>query len=324
MRNPGKKIFLFIIIAILATYSSSARAGTELTVGIEKMSGETWYQIGGTATQGFFDYDVHFPISELRFPLDVYMVSVGGSIEFLDRFTATADLAANVTDDAGDAEDSDWGAYFLETGDPYFSTSSLDIYSLSNAQLTAVTFDMGLRYRFFTAPVFSLSAGLGYRYQNFEYDLSDLDQWYPSSTLYFGYDLPHDRVPGKVATYEVTYGIPYAEISGRLKAGKKMSFEASLGYAPYVTAEDTDDHILRSILATTDAEGDALLMGLSGRFDFTQRLFGTIEVDYMTVNAEGTEYNYVYAGRYAGDSWTIDHNIESEQISIRMSAGFSF
>jgi len=59
-----------------------------LTVDIGKLSGNTTYQIGGTVNiPGLGSQELHFPISELEFPLDVYMVSVGGNIAFAEKWS---------------------------------------------------------------------------------------------------------------------------------------------------------------------------------------------------------------------------------------------
>ncbi len=52
-----------------------------LTIGADKWEGDTTYQIGGTVSTPGATYEYPFPISELEFPLGVYMISLSGSIE---------------------------------------------------------------------------------------------------------------------------------------------------------------------------------------------------------------------------------------------------
>ena len=58
----------------------------DVNLGTGMLRGDTTYQIGGTVTSPYYGREeVHFPISELAFPLNVYMVSAEGYIEFAER-----------------------------------------------------------------------------------------------------------------------------------------------------------------------------------------------------------------------------------------------
>ena len=80
------------------------------------LRGDSTYTIGGTFSdnQGnsgeFWD-----PLSELKWPLDVVMVSLGGQAEF-GRFSVRGEITKNATGNAGDMEDSDWGVYYDLSG----------------------------------------------------------------------------------------------------------------------------------------------------------------------------------------------------------------
>ncbi|MBU1163723.1 MAG: omptin family outer membrane protease, partial [Proteobacteria bacterium] len=221
------------------------RAKFDLTLGHGMLRGDSTYQIGGTVDTPSGSSEIHFPLSELEFPLDVYMVSLGGSLEFAEKWKLNANVKKNITSDAGKMKDSDWGVFF---DDP----NSLDIYSESDADLEALITDINLRYRFYKKSNWSFIAGLGYLRQNFDYEVSNLDQWYPSLNDYYGYDIGHDYVSGKVLEYEVTYSIPYMEIGTQFKIKDKFSVEASLGYSPIVNVTDEDNHILRSKVSEGD------------------------------------------------------------------------
>ena len=41
--------------------------------------------------------------------MDVYMVSVGGSLEFAKKWKVSKSVKKNITSDAGKMKDSDWG-----------------------------------------------------------------------------------------------------------------------------------------------------------------------------------------------------------------------
>jgi outer membrane protease len=290
-----------------------------ITVGIGKLGGDTTYQIGGTVVTPLGSGQVHFPISELEFPLDVWMVSVEGSKEFAEKWKVSVGVKKNITGDAGKMKDSDWGAYFLD-GYAWAEKDTLDIYSESDAELDALIMDINLRYRFYEKPSWAFFAGLGYIHQNFDYEISNLNQWYPSSTYYFGADLPHDFVSGKVLTYEITYSIPYIEIGLQGAFKKNFSVETSIGYSPIVDAEDEDVHILRDRVSEADCEGDAILFSLRARFDFSKNWLVMAEFDYTKIEVDGTSKTYD-RGAY---SHTIDQEITSEQFFGGFSVGYAF
>jgi hypothetical protein len=200
------------------------KSGIGVTLGVGKLNGYTKYQIGGTVDSPSGSTQVHFPISELDFPLDVYMVSAGVSRESQGKWKFGLDVKKNITGDAGKVKDSDWGAYYLE-GYEWAEQNTLDIYSESDADLEALIIDIHLQYIFYRKSVLSLSGGLGYMYQNFNFELSNLDQWYPSSYYYFGEDLGHEYTSGKIGTYNVIYSIPYLEIATELNIKNKFSIE---------------------------------------------------------------------------------------------------
>lgn len=296
-------------------YGLAEVEGVDLEIGIGALSGHTTYQIGGTVSTPLGSGEVHFPISELEFPLDVFMVSLEGSIGFAERWKVSAGVKKNITDDAGKMKDSDWGVYWLE-GYPLAEQDTLDIYSKSDADLDALILDINLRYRLHRG----FFVGLGYIHQNFDYEVSNLDQWYPSSDYYFGVDFPHDRVTGQVLEYEVTYDIPYIEISFMGKATDTFTVEMSLGYSPTVNVEDEDHHLLRSMVSKGDCDGDAILLSLEGQYDFLKHWFLTLHVDYTRIDTDGKSETYV-EGVY---DHTIDQETESEQIFYALNIGYAF
>lgn len=279
----------------------------QLTLGAEKWEGDTTYQIGGTFSTPSTAYEMHFPISELEFPLDVYMISLSGGIEITKKLFMSARVKKNVTDDAGKMKDSDW----MTLSNP----DRLDIYSESDAELDALIIDINFRYKFFNKSGWSFSAGLGYLYQYFDYDIFDLDQWYPSGV----YGTGHDYVSGKVLTYEVKYSIPYTEIGAQFKI-KDFSVETTLGYSPLVNVKDEDHHILRSKVNKGDCDGDAIFFSLKGQYDFLKNWFLTLGFEYMKIETEGESDAYFY-GVY---DHTIDEEIFSEQKVIAFTVGYVF
>ena len=290
-----------------------------IAVGIGSLSGDTTYRIGGTVVTSLGSSQVHFPISELEFPLDVWMVSVEGSKEFADKWKVSVSVEKNITSDAGKMKDSDWGFWYLD-GYSWAEKGTLDIYSASDAELDALIMDINLRYRFYEKSNWAFIAGLGYIRQNFDYAVSNLDQWYPSSNYYLGVDLPHDYASGKILTYEITYSIPYIEIGIQRSFKDKFSVEASLGYSSIVDAEDEDVHILRAMVSEADCDGDAILLFLKVRYDSSKNWFVMAEFDYTKIEVDGKSITYV-GGEYNN---TIDQEINSKQIFAVLSVGYAF
>ncbi len=262
------------VIGNLRVSSYAEGPKPDLTLGIGRLSGHTTYQIGGTVDTPSGSYKYHFPISELEFPLDVYILSVGGSIEFAEKWKVSVGLKKNITSDAGKMKDSDWGVPFEDPPGSgswwWYGPDSLDVYSESDADLDALIIDINFRGRFrFGKSNWSLIAGLGYIHQDFDYECRLIKQWSPSGLS--GYDYTGT---GAVAlTYEVTYSIPYMEIGTQFKIKDKLSVEARLGYSPFVNVEDEDHHLLRSKVNKGDCDGHAILFSLEGRYDFPSPSF---------------------------------------------------
>ncbi len=299
------------------------RPKVDLRLGIGMLRGDTTYQIGGKIDSPLGSSEVHFPLSELKFPLDVYMASVGGSIEFAEKWKVNASVKKNINSDAGKMEDSDWGIWYLDSELPHmpgYSPDSLDIYSESDADLDALIMNINLLYKFYEKSNWSFSAGLGYIHQNFDYEVSNLVQWYPSYYDYFGVDLGHDYVNGVVLTYEVIYSIPYIELATEFKIKDKFSVGASIGYSPFVNVKDEDNLILRSKISKGDCDGNAILLSLDGQYNLTESWFLTLLFNYTTVDADGKSKSY-FDGEY---SHTIDQKIESKQILTTFAVGYAF
>jgi outer membrane protease len=289
--------------------------GIDLAIGIGRVNGHTTYQIGGDVSTPAGRTEVHFPISQLKFPLDAYMASAEGSVGFANDWEVRGNVKKNVTDDVGKMEDSDWGVYWLEAGYPA-EQDTLDIYSESDAELDALMFDVSVRYRLYKW----FFIGLGYLYQKFDYDVSGLNQWYPSSAYYFGTDFPHDRVRGKVLTYEVTYNIPYLELAAIGMATDDLRLEISLGYSPMVQAEDEDHHLLRSKVNKGECDGHAIMLSMEAYYGLPKNWFATLGVDYARIEADGESKAY-FDGIY---DHTIDMELESEQVFYALSIGYAF
>lgn len=300
--------------------SSEPKSGVGISLGLGKLSGSTKYQIGGTVDIPSGSTHIHFPLSQLEFPLSVSMVSLGVSTPSTGPWKVEADIKKSITRHAGEAKDSDWGVYYLD-GYPGAEQDTLDIYSESKAALDALIIDMDLVYRLSRKAGWSVSGKLGYRYQNFDYELSDLDQWYPSYYYYFGKDAGHDYVSGKVATYNVIYHMPYVELATEFDLNHTFSIEAGLGYSPLAYVTDEDHHILRNLVFKGELYGHAVMISLDARYTVTNDWFLAIHYSKTAVDADGESKAYYYGYIY---DHTIDQTIETEQTYTSLSIGYIF
>jgi hypothetical protein len=153
--------------------------------------------------------------------------------------------------------------------------------------------------------------------QSFEWEASNLDQWYPSQPW-----AGHDYVSGTVITYESQTVMPYATLAARFQMDKLSGF-LEVGVGP-VYVEDEDDHVLRDILATTEMTGVGVKGSAELRYDLTEQLFVAGRVSLLSIEADGTEEDIVYGGRNRGATWEIDHEIEITQTTVGVAAGFMF
>jgi outer membrane protease len=302
-----KEVFQPHMIYESTTFSQGLN--TYITVGIGGLSGDTTYQIGGRYVTPPGSGTYHFPISKLEFPLDIWMISVEESKEFVKKnLKVSVGAKKNYTRDAGEMEDSDW----LTIANP----SQLDIYSQSDTYLDALILGIHVSYRFFERPHWSLTAGVGYRYQNFDYECRLNRQWSPSGLS--GYD--YTGTGSVDLTYEVAYSIPYIEIGTHYIFTNKLSLDANLGYSPIVHAEDLDVHVLRAKVSEGDCDGDAILFSLKGRYNVSRSWFFALQLDYTYINTDGRQKQYTDGAWSA----TIDQEITSEQLFGVLYAGYAF
>ncbi len=321
---------VLLIVFILSLTISPCLAEVNFSLGGGYLSGDTQYQIGGHVDYDYLaDEEIHFPLSELKFPLDAYMVKgqVDGNIGSRWNFTVSA--ATNLTEDTGKMEDSDWGVYAPVDPD------RLDVYSESDTEMTALVFEGKVSYNFYegyygqgaanaqiadAATRFIYSVGLGYKYQDFDFAVYDLDQWYPSAPA-----TPHDRVSGLVLKYEAQYQIPYLELAMKMNAHEKFILDLSVGYAPFVNFSDKDQHLLRGKVnkADHDWNGFALMANLSARYKLTPHWSIGGELAFMKIESEG-ESRATFTGADSIYNHTIDHEIESQQFSTYLTVGYTF
>jgi outer membrane protease len=284
----------------------------ELAAGGGYMGGNVTYQIGDEIRSGGVVEDIWFPISELKWPINVFIASFDGAISVY-RFEARGRYTFSVTDEAGTMEDSDW-EYIPN---PKLKTT----YSETDAYLDFKEAEGSLRYWALTfdnrVVRFDVAGGIGYMYQKFNWDAQDGYQWTVNP---FGYEGP---INGLAIQYEAEVNMPYIELSGRFQ-WQDLRAELRGGFAPYMTVKDVDDHVLRYIRSETDADGIGGLGQAVVSYDLTKNFFVQLEGTIIGFKVDGTETSVVYAGEDEGNTWEIYHEVESFQARGTLALGAKF
>lgn len=310
--------FILFVVSVFVVSGSLAYAEEkqdessvfDLSVGIEGMAGETTYQIGGNivlsdGTSGA----IHFPLSELEWPLDFWLGRIDAGVNIGDSWRINGVVKKNISDPDGNMIDKDW----------FSNSGQLDVYSESNiSDFDAVIFDIDVEWAFLQRETWSLFAGIGYQYQNFDFDAQLIHQYSPSGLQ--GYEYYGDGTVG--ITYEITYNMPYLLIGGDVDLSDSFTLAGSFSYAPWVEAEDEDHHLARNPpkVSTGDMDGDAFMLDLSAQYNITQSWFLVAGFHYTKIDVDGDQ-SQTAGGLPLG---TIEESSESTQTSGYFKAGFAF
>ncbi len=300
-----------------------------LSAGMGMMRGHTTYQIGGKYTAPDESGELHFPISKLKFPVDINMMLFETGIQFIEKLKTDITFQKNLTKKTGKMRDYDWGVPFenpVNSGTYYwYGPDHLDIYSESKTEIRALIFDLDILYRL---PAFNqrrsssveyrFFAGLGYLYQRYEFQCRLIRQWDYREANPDPLDAAGDGSVG--LTYDIVTHIPYLKINADILFNKIFTINAGIGYSPYVKSEDEDNHILRSKRSYGKSGGDALLFSVGGKVDIIKSLFIRLQFDYLSLNTEGKQKQYI------DGSWsaTIDQKNSGKRESVELLAGYKF
>lgn len=278
----------------------------DVSGGVEFWSGHATYAIGGAVVLSDGSTEqTWFPISELEFPLDTILIGIDAEYRMTPRVELSLGVSFSIAGDAGTMKDSDW----------IQAPGSLDIYSESDAELDMWVVEANARYHLLDIGEISMAVGVGYIYEFFDYEISNVDQTYPSTAPWY-----HEYYSDLALLYEATFHIPYVEISAGMNLSERLSLEGRVGYAPFVYVEDEDNHLLRDKIAESETDGDAVLVSIAGRYELGNAWFASAGFDYRLIETDGEQTQYQSGGLLA----TIDNTIESEQFSLNVSVGRIF
>ncbi len=313
---------LLLSTILLSPYSASAQpVSMGISMGAGLMDGDTTYEIGGRGYDPVFGHTQYrFPISKLKFPMQVYMSWVKGHISFFDRLMIQGHCKYSLSDDAGKLEDSDWGIN-IDTINNWKDPDSLDIFSLSNASLHAMIFDSSVRLKLYAnKDDVKYWLGVGFMHQKLDYQVSDLDEWYPSLNDATGQEQEHTYVEGLVLTYRVSYNIPYVEFAISAKLKPELNLEARMGFSPFVNGLDRDNHILRNKISYGKADGHAYIFNVDTRYTFWRNVYFAVQLDLLGVYTKGNQDQYLNQNFLT----TIETKIVSQQMYAGLAVGGIF
>lgn len=297
---------------------TTGQAKAEIMVGIEAWSGDNTYQIGYPVH--WFDGVVengYFPFSQLEFPLDIYMVTARGNAEFQGSWLFSASVKKDISSPDDQMIDQDW----LTASNP----GQLDVYSNSDiSEFEGYEFDVNAKYKFLRGENWSLNAGVGYIYQNWQYTANLVQQYSPSGQT--GYDYLGTGTPG--IRYKLEYNIPYMQIGGKVNLGQQFSLESNVSYSPLVDAKDVDQHLLREKVNTGNLDGSSWMFNIKGKYDFSEHWFMAASYDFKEMETDGTmaaEFSNTYLYVYGViPNHTVYEEIESTQHAMALNLGYSF
>ncbi len=284
--------------------------GFYFDIGVEAMAGDTTYSIGGDIMYGDGSLEsVHFPISELAWPMDIWLTRFDAGLNVGSAFRFNGTVKTNFSEPDDPMVDKDW----LSLGSP----GQLDVYSESTiTNFDAFIFDIDAEWVFYETKPIQFYTGVGYMYQNFDYEARLIQQYSPSGRDGFYYD--GDGTVG--ITYDITYDMLYFLIGSDFQVTPQFSLAGMISYSPFVGAEDEDRHLLRDKVSLGDMDGSAFMLDLSGRYNFLPSWYLEAGFQYTSIEVDGTQ-RQTLEGIALGQ---IYMESESSQTSGYLTVGFNY
>lgn len=303
-----------LAVALAATRTSAQEQSdgaweVELSVPLAALTGHTTYRIQAADPTGSVE-------SELEFPLGGFVAGGRGQLasqrdQNRRRVVFEATALLSFTGSEGTLKDSDWLSDSIDISTVGAAHPGKDIYSESKARLSALVLEGRAAWELEASPGLTIAPLVGVLYQRFGYEVRDVVQvgYGPYAADFTG------SANGSVLDYEVRYRALYAGARGALVLGSG-TLAAEAWYSPFAHAEDRDDHMLRSKLSTSDADGSAWQAGVSGRLALGPSDALQAQLSLVRFTTTGTQLQRFYAGPDAGLSGSIDTTITSSRTTV--------
>lgn len=282
----------------------------DLALGLEAMSGESKYAIGGAAVRadGLRSNEM-FPMSELEWPLDIWLARVDAGWTLSPLWRINGILKTSLSEPDNHIIDRDW----LTDSMPW----RVDVYSESAvSSFDALILDVDLEWTFWQQGLWSAYAGAGWQHQSFEYDGALLFQKSPSGLTGFNYQ----GNGAKGVSYELNVSMPYLLVGSEYQLTPRLRLAGSLAFAPLIGVEDETMLPLRSKTASGDMDGTAWLLDLAGIYYLEPQWFLKAGLNHVKIDADGDQHQSE-GGQPLG---SIELEAESKQTSGYLTVGRSF
>lgn len=277
-------------------------------VGLGYLTGDVTYQIGGKFRGTFGGQIVQgknqFPLSELKWPLDALMFSVGGELRFFKKGELRVAFSKNLTDRPGKIGDTDWQA---EMDAPHEKTT----FGTSDTAFSGYVLDLGVRYWLLERRVnqdftWAIAPGAGLLIQEYSWDGSNLVQ----ADLFTG-----DKITqaGPTIAYKFNLLMPSLDLAGKLTY-KRLSFLTSFAFSPRLITKDKDFHLLRSKFIETKAYGQGFKVAWESRYALSRHWFLHLSGDWLWIRANGMDQNWQTFANIDSNTWSTEHRITSTQL----------
>ena len=273
---------------------------SEFTVSTGHKTGYFTYQIGGLISAGGETLFLHFPLSELRFPLDAYTVRGSYLMELNNQWRIRFEMETNYSSYSGKMEDSDWGVKSLIVEGAINDPESLDIFSRTRSDLSLKDYSlhfekMNGKYQDpFGITLWSTYLGFGMAVQDYDFEMSDGLQIYPSTGV------PPDTLTGKGLIYNFFQITPYISVLFKTPDKKQFQFSLDLSLSPFVHIADYDNHILRNKISDGSTDG----WSAKSQVFADWQLNSTVDL-FLTMSSQYTKAN----------GWQIQTNNDAGSIS---------
>lgn len=282
----------------------------DLAAGVEVMSGESKYAVGGEAvrTDGLRSKGL-FPASELKWPLDTWLARFDAGWTLSPSWRINGTLKTSLTEPDNHIIDRDW----LTASMP----GRVDVYSESEvSSFDALIADLNLEWTFWQQGLWSAYAGFGWQHQQFEQDGMLLFQNSPSGLP--GFDYQGGSVRG--VSYEQNVSMPYLLLGSEYQLTPQLRLAGNLAFAPLISVEDETLLPLRRKTATGDMDGTAWLLDLAGIYYIAPQWSLKAGMNHVKMEADG-EQQQSENGQPLG---RIEMEAESRQTSGYLTVGRSF